>query len=262
MSITFGNPPLIEIIVEFHWVVKKDDSIPIPQFITSAEFNKYVTKFRELLGTEAREVDHLVPPMLPILQVGNPVVRFKNFGDDAKLDGAEGIIYHLGPGVFSVNGVSNYKSWASFSEHVQKGLDYLHQSFGEDIKYLSSSRIRYINLFGSRFLDGKGSDDFLREQLGVDVRYPNAILSSLASEKTLSSFVKIDIPLADKRQMIVFLGPRDNDPEKNVVLDSTIVDPNDIDFRTDLVMSSLAYLKDIIHNMFVELTKSLHDRMK
>lgn len=270
MSITFRNPPILEIIAEVHWSASpasQGSTIQPMPFILSAAFESQALEFtNKIAACGFNSVERLVPPDTPIIFFDQPVYRYRH--GTASESGSEvhkaGVLVHFGPGILSINGAKNYKSWADFSDTVQQSVDDLlltqaPSNLGESF---SNIRLRYINAFNASFTDQRSMTTFLSESLGIDIRLPSSIAKLAADEANILPTLRVQIPLSAHRNLYILISEQAVNGAQAIVLDSTIIDSTPVTLVTKDVMATFHSLKDILHNLFLGLTETLVEKMQ
>ena len=137
-------------------------------------------------------VERLSPPNVPMeMLAGEPVFRVRP---------AQGRwpLYQFGPGVFTCNIVPPYRGWAAFRSVLEDGLQCLYSCvpLGAGAKPISVE-VLYLDAFDAAF----GYDDFgrfVREDLGIKVELPDALLKGLALDPhAVEPTIGVTVPLRE-----------------------------------------------------------------
>jgi uncharacterized protein (TIGR04255 family) len=265
MTITFANPPLVELIAEFKWSPSDTLSTPaglgVPQIVPFLGGTK-LEEFFMRLGGELYQLgfqmsERLVPPGFPALP-NQAIVRFRS-NDPSK----SSVLYQAGPGMLSVHATPPYRSWKEFLPYVERGLRALLKcrSDSERDQSFSEVTLRYIDLFGDELTQGRSVVSFLSEVLGISVTLPEALrsLSQPSGVSSLNLLFVLPIPRGTLT-MNVADGKAGN--RSGIVLITGVASKNAWPAKLDIIMSWLSEAHDIIHDIFMNMTKPIHHLMK
>ena len=176
--------PLVEVIAEVHWALKKLDSAP-----PDARIDPYYELFRDefVEACRAEGFEHsqeLMPSIVPLeLTADQPRVRIRAKPDSWPL-------MQIGPGLMTANIVPPYKGWAAFEPFLAASIDRLFTSYPIASKTLQIERLhlRYVDGFDKSF----GLDDypaFAFSKLGIGPMLPEAFIAEHVQETSQSSFI-------------------------------------------------------------------------
>jgi len=263
MSITFSNAPLIEIIAELRWGNNPNNSAPaqpgVPVLVlNSSNLDEFFMRFGgEIYQNGFQKTERLVPVDFPLM-LYQPVYRYRK---DSESDGA--VLYQTGPGIFSANAISPYKSWNVFSPVVQSGIEALLRSrdVSEKDSPFTTVSLRYIDAFGPKLTQGMDVETFLRDILGVSIDLPNAISKVVAPYMKVKPHIQLQLPINDNTIMSLTLAEAMVNNDLSIIMDSTVVMSGDITPTAEVVMNSLNESRNIIHDMFINLTKKISPLM-
>lgn len=114
MEITFRNAPLAEVVVELRWQPTQVGIIPFqtpgtPQpsvIVGTTELENFYADFANNIAKHGFvRSERLIPSGMPAIQ-GQAVLRFRS-----TLPDKTGVLYQVGPGMFSANAIPPYRSW-------------------------------------------------------------------------------------------------------------------------------------------------------
>jgi len=265
MTQRFANPPLVELVAEVRWgetASIKDGGGNIPFAILGDAFDKHansVTSAMAAIGYGNSE--RLIPHGFPVPS-GVPVVRFTYGGGDdtASSDQLSSTMFQLGSGLFTVNAVQPYKSWADFSPIVEKGLTQLLSTQVDAIPGYTLL-LRYIDAFKKDLTGDLSHLEFMSEVLGIKVSLPDALNEYSTSGKVAIPVMQIVIPLElGDLQMQLADGKIESEPVylmEIVVRYESKVAPD-----VAAIMDAFSMGRKIVHDLFLKLTKPLHEKMK
>lgn len=127
---TFAKAPLVEIVAELRWQ-PSGQPLQLTQAgggagISPAVFIGDTTLEEFFLGFASHvnqlgfpRAERLVPSGVPLMPF-RPVWRFRRSDNESA-----GVLYHIGPGLFSANAIPPYRSWRDFSPVVKSGVEAL-----------------------------------------------------------------------------------------------------------------------------------------
>src|SRR5690242_9194487 len=150
-KIAFRQPPLVEIVAEFRWdiggvqaVPEQFAGAPLPVADGTAHEIHFMTFGSKAAARGFGLFERVIPTGFPLL-AGQPTFRYRN---TTAVEGAP--VFQLGPGVFTVNLVPPYQSWASFVPYIDLGLGLLFDSRSPEQQQVpfSEVRLRYFDAFG------------------------------------------------------------------------------------------------------------------
>ena len=265
MSVTFENPPLVELVAEVRW----EPQSPAINFPAGAAFASLVISSPELEAFYANfgiEMDkhgfsrqeRIVPSQIPMAK-HQAVWRFKRHGRENEL-------IQVGPGVFTANALPPYKHWSEFRPVVEKGLGALLSTRAESEKGLGCTVVfHYIDAFQSDLVGGKGPKAFLEEVLGFEIKIPASLSKMLEDGQTFKPRLQLQLPLKNKLQMAIVLGEggvRASDGQIHVsdavVMNTTVTTQELIQPDLPTLMAALDASQSAIHDFFIEATKPIH----
>ena len=169
----------------------------------------------------------------------------------------------VGPGVFSANAISPYKSWHVFRPAVVSGIDALLKARGQDEAKIdfSSVVLRYINSFGPQLTGGRSNSKFLADVFDIHVDFPTAIYKYAKDDGQLSSTVNSTFQLRDGKTLQINAGDANVGGSAAILLDFSITQQN-IPANSEAVLKALDDARDILHKMFIELTYPIRDKLE
>ena len=266
MSITFAKAPLIEIIAELRWIPQ--GSKPITGALTDESGSPTVflggpkqEEFYERLSAEFHRSDfsrsERVMPLGSPFILHQPVYRFRSEAKDKT-----SIIYQVGYGLFSVHGIPPYRSWNTFLPFVTTGIGALLKSRPEDdVKQtFSQLSLRYIDFFDESLMQGLDIPTFLSKVFGITITLPAALTRVATSNQIKTLLNKVTVP-TELGELTVSVGDGTFNNRPGILLDSIASSTKGDPASLDEIMRMFDSAYGVIHRMFFELTKSLHELM-
>jgi len=262
----FQNPPLVELVVELKWASTGGGQLPVgipagrPYPIPpQPDHNTFISSFRELAAEAGwSQSERLIPQGLPYM-VYQPAMRIQQPGkEDA------GVLFQVGPGVFSVHALRPYKSWESFWPKVQIGIDILLKSRSETERYTPffSANVMYLDVFDENLIGDQSVSGFLKDTLGIGLSFPAIILDQLPRDREIEPQISLKIPLRDQMEMHLNIGGKvtwgDN---RGILMNTTVANPNGVAADIKAISLVLEQAHQAIRKTFTGLTQSLHSRM-
>lgn len=268
MKERFDNPPLLEIIAELRWdlpSVANHLGVPTPVLPPLAQsIESDIEGFSKQIATLGFEhVDRMVPPGFPWM-AGGPVFRYTHSpkGEGAQETLKSSTIFQIGPGVFTANAVPPYTSWDDFEPLVRHGVEaMLSMEFSGGRPKTFSPSLRYVDAFSADLTRGMSLHEFLDKVMGLSIKLPDAIRPRSPSRETEVPMVNVIVPLEFGRLILQFMDGMVNG-RRAYILDMAVHFEN-FD-RTDVsgLMDAFSNARDVIHEVFVGLTKPIHGLMK
>lgn len=268
MKERFDNPPLLEIIAELRWDLPsavQHPGVPTPVLPPLAQsLESDIEGFSAHIATLGFEnVERMVPHGFPWM-TGGPVFRYthssKGLGNQEALKSST--IFQIGPGVFTANAVPPYTSWDDFEPLVRHGVEAMLSmefSGGRPKTFLPS--LRYVDAFDADLTQGLSLRDFLDNVMGLSIKLPQALTSRSSRSQTEVPMTHVIVPLDFGKLMLQFLDGMVNS-RRVYILDMAV--HFDSFERDDLagIMDAFSSARDVIHEVFVGLTKPIHGLMK
>ena len=265
-STSFSKAPLKEIISEVRWnpgatVV----SAPIRQGVAQPFVhlaNARVEEFFMRLGGELyqsgfQRSERLIPPGFPTIP-GQVVFRYRSNNTPQK-----SVLYQVGPGVFSINGVPPYRSWDEFSPSVRSGIHALLKSRPPEQNnqpFLQVS-LRYIDFFGDELMQGMPPATFISDVLGISTKLPANFNKLVKPDGVPSVFSRVILPL-EIGTLTFSIGDGKINNQSGVVMDTTVISKGPSSPDLTAIMSLLDNAHKITNDLFMDLTNSIHKIME
>lgn len=254
MPITFARAPLVEIIAEVRWPVTSHIQVgPNGIEMNSPSSEQLYTKFSDLAAKNGYpRSERLLPPGFPI-ELGQVTWRFR------PLDGST--LWQIGSGVFTANAVPPYKTWDEFRPQLKKGLELLLQSRSDQAKPNIVS-LRYIDAFGNDLMQGLSMADFLREKFGFELNLPKPLMESKAADAALQLNTQFEFRLTNGMDLVMTAGPGSYQNEQVLMMSTGIIKKTETENSLEALMRVFEDAHTVIHKSFIDMTKSIHDRMQ
>lgn len=156
----YEKAPLVEVIVEIHWALKKLNSAP------NAAIDPYYELFHDTFIEKCKDklpnLEQLVPAEIPAEFVPNePHLRLRPKSGGWPL-------VQIGPGVMTVNIVPPYNGWREFKQFIKWAFGLLYECYPMAEKTLRPQRthLRYIDAFDTKY-GLNGFAQFVGDHLGA-----------------------------------------------------------------------------------------------
>lgn len=267
MTISFNNSPLVELVVELRWNLSIPQQIgpnkqPIPIMNVSPNYmDDFFIKFGGFIFQHGFErAERMVPPNFPVV-FQQPIFRYRKSQNAETTDSS--VLFQAGAGIFTVNALPPYKTWSQFKPTVESGITELLKSrnVAEKDTTFSSVRLRYSDAFGPDLTNGKDIRSFIKDVFGVSLEIPSALTKKLLNNGNVKPSIQLEIPLDNGMNMLVNIAERMVNNKISVLLDTTVTAFN-VDSDLAKIMPVLQSARDIIHDMFLELTKPIETLMQ
>ena len=258
MSVTFKNAPLAEVIAELRWGT---GATPLPvgsviNFQNSPPDNDpFLSSLGEELGrSKFSRSERLIPPGFPSFPF-QPVTRFRQ---DAS--GETSLIIQAGAGIFSFNAIPPYHSWTRVEPIARNGIEALIRARDKvgSQDHFSTVSLRYINTFNQALMQGNSVGSFLRDIMGITVHLPPVIESHIQSGTEPLPHVQYSFNVDETSSFSFMAGEGIFQNEKVVLFDMTVSSRLPIEQEVDGIMRVLANARNIMHEIFVNITKPIH----
>jgi len=268
MNATFENAPLVEIIAEIRWNPQPSHlqvamghgtaATPVMALNTNS-FEEFFMRFGGEVYQQGFELsERLVPAGFPMM-LFQPVYRYRKAArEDAS------VLYQVGAGIFSANAIPPYRSWDTFSPTVEAGVLALlkTRSHGGGEAVFSSVSLRYIDAFGPDLTEGRDIWSFFRDVLGIKLDLPAGLTDHAQPGESPKPSLQLVLPLENKMTMSVGIGDGMVNNEPAIVMDTTVATTADLHASRESVMDTLNSARDVIHRMFIDLTRPISSLMK
>lgn len=258
---TFRNAPLIEIIAELRWVpgppahepsltTNSPNILPLPEGGRQDEF--FMHFGGEVYQHDFQRSERVVPPAFPYMR-HQVVFRYR------RKSGSE--LFQIGAGLFTANAVPPYRSWIEFEPEVTKGVDALLKTRdqAECDRPFTAVSLRYIDAFRGLHMSHRAPNDFLRDVLGFSVLLPETLSAQIADGQSPRAAMQISMPLRNSLELNVSVGEGSANNEPALIMDTAVAATEPVPPTTESVMKTLNAAHAVIHDLFVALTKPIHN---
>jgi uncharacterized protein (TIGR04255 family) len=265
-TVTYQRAPLVELIVEIKWPVQTIGVAGVPPIISgqSAIFDLWSQQFGHALRTLGyHNLERLVPHDM-LVMAHQPLFRYRR--EDEQFP-----VVQMGHGIVTINaGPPTYHSWQTFRPQVERFITALVEARPADggPSNLSQVALRYIDLFDSDHRAGASNYVFIRDDLGIEVTFPEGLIELATDQDRISPTIAVNFPVAaDKNATLVFqvaAGRLGNRPstDADTVMDMAYVVTGELPLDTVEVLSALDRAYQVIHGWFEQLTLRIRDRMQ
>lgn len=268
MTVRFENPPLVELVAELRWT---DPSIPdlpagypadFPLPYASEPFERDLPAFsQEMADFGYAASERLIPAGFPIPSE-TPVVRYRYSGytkEAGENDHLRSTLFQLGHQLFTANALKPYKSWNEFSPVVESGVKAVLKAHNNKIPSYRLM-LRYIDLFDSQYMNGRNHFEFISEIYGFEIKMPNSILNHAKEGGLDVPGLQIKIPL-DFGTLRLNMAEGGIQNRRGYLFESIITIDSDIEPSAEKIMENFLKARNVIHEIFVELTGPLKEVM-
>ncbi|WP_426201893.1 TIGR04255 family protein [Pseudomonas sp. TWP3-1] len=265
MTQRFANPPLVELVAEIRWgeaASAKEGGGNIPFAILGDAFDKHASAVTSALSAIGYgNSERLIPHGFPVPS-GVPIVRFTYAGGDDKAgsDQLSSTVLQLGSGLFTVNAVQPYKSWADFSPIVEKGITQLLSTQRGAVSGYTLT-LRYVDAFKKELTGDLSHEEFLSEVLGIKISLPDAFGEHATSAKVAIPVIQIVVPL-ELGQLQMQLADGKIESEPVYLMEIVVHYERQVAPDVAAIMDAFSQGRKIVHDLFLKLTIPLHERMK
>lgn len=263
MTATFKTPPLVELIAEIRWTLLQltTQGVQLPPNMPLPVAQNAVTDHEALFLNYAahvsahgyKRVERIVPIGFPMMSY-QPVCRYR--------PESPGTLYQLGAGVFTANAIQPYESWGQFSPIVDNGLIALFECLTTtDKQGIRQLSLRYIDAFKGKLQLGQTIWEFVNDTLGIKIALPTALTEHCTDKTAVKLTCRFSIPVKmGVLEVQVAEGLVNNNPA--YIMDTTVKIDQGISPDKDVIMMHFNAAHDIIHRMFFEISKPLHQSME
>lgn len=264
MSVTYKNPPLVEIVSELRWgppshEAQEQDRQIFRLRLPQVKDEEVFMHFAAIAAANGyARLERLMPPGMPF-PPSQAACRFRPT-DPAK----QSPLFQLGAGVFTANAVPPYRSWDSFLPDVCKGIDALFESYGRaglEPPKINTALVRYIDAFRDDLTGGVEPSEFIRDVLGLRVELPAPVSKLATNPSKILVSTQIETPI-EVGIMTISIGSGFRDSERAVMLDTTVLINRDIGPDAEGAVAALSEARGVIHNLFETMTSKIRTAMK
>lgn len=257
MTMTFSNAPLLEVVAELRWGEIPPPPVPgVPMLLPGRPDAEtfFIRLGGELHQYGFNRVERVIPPGFPLLPF-QPVYRYRS--DTAS---ESSIFFQAGPGLFVINAVPPYRSWDTVEPFVARGVRALLKARGgaEHDKQFEVANLRYINGFSASLTDGRDVGGLLSDVFGFGITYPEPILKHLRAGTRIEPHLQLTVPLARGASLAITIAQGTINNEPRIIMDSAVTGSEPVPADEQHVMSSFRNARNVIHDIFVGLTKPIH----
>lgn len=264
MSVTYKNPPLVEIITELRWgppaqEVRDGNRAVFRLRGFNAKDEEVFMHFAAIAAqNDYSRLERLVPAGIPF-PVNQVVCRFRPTDPTRPSP-----MFQIGAGIFAANGVPPYRSWETFVPEVRRGVGMLfesHDRAGLPKPPIAQALVRYIDVFQHDLTIGKDPSEFTRDVLGLRVELPKGVTDLVIDRDRTNVSTQIEMPIA-LGAMKISIGPTFKGNERGVMLDTSVLVTRDIGPDVDRAIGVLTEARGVVHNMFQSMTERIRAEMQ
>ena len=251
----FKNPPLVELVAELRW---RPHGINLTPGADSNRDEELFMRFGAKISQEGfSQFERVVPPGFPLTTL-QPVYRYRRGQSEQGTS-----LYQLGPGLFSANITPPYNSWNNFRPIVESGIINLIacRDETEKEKPFNTVLLRYIDAFDSKFMENTTLVDFMAK-LGFEIKLPTSIRNLSYPQAIITPILQFGIQLKDDFNLTVSTGNGNSGGQTALILDMTLSTLKSTECDIAQVMQVLNHAHDIIHSIFIDITKPIEKLME
>jgi uncharacterized protein (TIGR04255 family) len=264
----FENPPVVELIAELRWLpagvrMAADNPANVeipPAFFAAGQPDALFMTFGGRVGQDGyTQIERLMPAGMPPIPF-QPIFRYSR----PHAPDVGTYLYQLGPGIFSAHATPPYKSWAAFRPDLARGTANLlaARTAEENAQPFMTVAVRYIDGFTADYLGDLSIPKFLSEILGFDIAIPAAVADLVEAGKEISPQVRLNLPVKGGFQMTLALADGHVRSTPALIMDTSVSTATAVASAVDEVMRAFDAAHRLVSDVFVNLTASIHDRMK
>lgn len=264
MGLLFKNPPLVELVAELRWglpassVQGLGNSAISLSTLSSNKSEEFFMRFgSKVAAVGFSRFERIVPAGFPLM-LYQPVYRYRYVSEDQGVK-----LYQLGPGIFSANITPPYQSWEHFKPVVAQGIEMLLESLTDEQKgepFVAAS-LRYIDGFRDDLTQGRSIRDFMADVLDIKVSLPEAIMRHALDSSRIEPLLQLTVPVSSGiLNLTLAQGVLNN--ERAIIMDTAVSATQELKPTKEDIMSVFDNAHDLIHELFVGLTKPLQELMK
>lgn len=267
MNERFDNPPLVELVAELRW---RDLSVPVGipiGFPSGFPFPGNQLAFDQQLPeiTNAMtklgfgQSERLIPAGFPA-PAETPIVRYRYSGvSDGDRGQLPSTLFQIGSGIFTANAVKPYKSWDDFRPVVEQGVRVLLATQRSKIAGYSLV-LRYIDAFREDLIGDMSHLDLLKSVFGFGIELPEVLTKHARGQSIELPMMQFSIPLAfGSLQLQMTQGEIDGG--KAYILENVVQIEGLVAANAETIMESFSLARDVIHDVFVNLSAPIRDKM-
>jgi uncharacterized protein (TIGR04255 family) len=278
VTTVFQKPPLVELIAELRWgapifgivpggaggfafqtPIGPDGQPQAVEFAIAATYDSFFMRFAVEAYRLGFTIQERVAPPNSILMPYQTVWRWR------KPD-VDGLFLQLGAGVFTVNGgPPGYSHWGNFVSTVQLGVAGLLAALdsypGARPTSFSQTLLRYIDLFDGQLAKNKPPLQFFHEVMGLKIELPEVVSKLASTNGVVIPMLNLQIPIKDGTLTVTF-GNGVVKGQNGHIFDSTVVRNVAVALASDAVAESFTASHAVTNELFMALTKPLHEEME
>lgn len=260
MNETFQNAPLVEIVAELRWQMPQLSAVdasgntmqlPVTPFDNAVE--AFFHRVTAAVGKHGfTRLEQLAPVGMPVL-LPQMTYRYRR-ADELP------VLAQVGPGMFSVNALPPYKSWAEFRPWLENGIEALLDAFGEQKLPLVAS-LRYIDAFRHDLTGERDARAFATDVLGFRLELPQSLRTHVTDERTVRAAFQIALPIKGM-QMAITLSDGQLGGQQAVLMNTDVRIDGFLDADKNRILAALDSARALVHEIFVDITRPIRDKMQ
>jgi uncharacterized protein (TIGR04255 family) len=256
---TFQNAPLVEIVAELRWAIPQptDPSgntlqLPIPLALPDNEMTAFFHRITAALDKHGfNRLEQLTAPGVPVL-LPQMVYRYRR-GDETP------VLAQVGPGMFSVNALSPYKSWVQFRPLLEGGINGLLEVLAGKPELTAS--LRYIDAYKQDLAGGRDARAFATEVMGFRLDLPATLQERLPAGRQAAVSFQMRLPLPEMA-MTITVSDGNLGTAPAVLMNTDIRIEKPLAAETQAILAALDEAHELTHSVFVNLTRSIREKMQ
>jgi uncharacterized protein (TIGR04255 family) len=264
MKEQFLNSPLVELIAEIRWETGLPKNALVMPGHGLEVHEEFFNRLKELVAVHGYLSSERLSPSGYPFPLANPVWRFKKSSvASAPSERAKELasVLQVGAGFFSINALQPYSTWYDFVKVLKAGVDSLLESEPCMKNSGYSLTLKYLNAFGESYLESTDLRSFLEKYLDIKLNLPEAITKHSINDSSETPLLHIKTPIKIGSLNILFAEGNVRNEDSLIMENSVVVDTQ---FESDSaqIVEAFSHSRDVIHDVFISLTKKLHDKMK
>ena len=261
MNETFQNAPLVEIVAELRWQIPQlaaadQAGNPIQLPIALAD-NAMTTLFHQTTSAVGKHgfdrLEQLFPPNLsmPVL-LPQMMYRYRRTDEVP-------VLAQIGPGMFSVNALPPYKTWKEFHPYLEGGVEGLLEALTDKPELTVS--LRYIDAFKHDLTSSRDAKAFATEVFGFRLDLPPTLQARLTEGAQARMSFQVTLPVP-RLSMTITVSDGQLGTDSVVLMNTDVRIENVLPSDKKAILSALDNAHDLIHGTFLDMTKSIQDKLR
>ena len=261
MNETFQNAPLVEIVAELRWQIPQlaaadqaGNPIQLPIALADNAMTALFHRTTSAVGKHGFDrLEQLFPPSssMPVL-LPQMMYRYRRTDEVP-------VLAQIGPGMFSVNALPPYKTWKEFHPYLEGGVEGLLEALTDKPELTVS--LRYIDAFKHDLTSSRDAKAFATEVLGFRLDLPPTLQARLTEGAQARMSFQVALPVP-RLSMTITVSDGQLGTDSVVLMNTDVRIENVLPSDKKAILSALDNAHDLIHGTFLDMTKSLQDKLR